>query len=75
VAWDDQMEYDRVGLEEQRYAILGVEILMLKIPVTPGRNLSAIIEVAARNYLLKRMGHNSALEFESKLLRKMQEKG
>jgi len=75
VAWDEQMEYDRVGLEEERYAILGVEIPMLKIPVTPGRNLSTIIEVAARNYLLKRMGHNSALEFESKLLRKMQEKG
>ena len=75
VAWDEQMEYDRVGLEEERYAILGVEIPMLKIPVTPGRNLSTIIEVAARNFLLKRMGYNSALEFESKLLRKMQEKG
>ncbi|HSB04722.1 MAG TPA: HPr(Ser) kinase/phosphatase [Thermodesulfobacteriota bacterium] len=75
VAWDDQMEYDRVGLEEERYVILGAEIPMLKIPVTPARNLSTIIEVAARNYLLKRMGHNSALEFESKLLRKMQETG
>jgi len=75
VAWEDQMEYDRVGLEEERYALLGVEIPMLKIPVTPGRNLSTIIEVAARNFLLKRMGYNSALEFESKLLRKMQEKG
>ena len=75
VAWDSQMEYDRVGLEEEQYPLLGVALPMLKIPVTPGRNLSTIIEVAARNHLLKRMGHHSALEFESRLLRKMQERG
>ena len=73
VAWDDQTEYDRVGLEEESYSLLEVELPMLKIPVTPGRNLSTIIEVGARNYLLKRMGFHSALEFEGKLLRKMQE--
>jgi HPr kinase/phosphorylase len=75
IAWGEQMEYDRVGLEEEQYTLLGVDIPMLKIPVTPGRNLSTIIEVGARNYLLKRMGFNSAFEFEGKLLRKMQEKG
>jgi HPr kinase/phosphorylase len=75
VAWGEQMEYDRVGLEEEQYSLLGVDVPMLKIPVTPGRNLSTIIEVGARNYLLKRMGFNSALEFEGKLLRKMQERG
>ena len=75
VAWGEQMEYDRVGLEEEQYSLLGVDVPMLKIPVTPGRNLSTIIEVAARNYLLKRMGFNSAFEFEGKLLRKMQERG
>jgi HPr kinase/phosphorylase len=62
-------------LEEEQYSLLGVDVPMLKIPVTPGRNLSTIIEVAARNYLLKRMGFNSAFEFEGKLLRKMQERG
>ena len=75
VAWGEEMEYDRVGLEEEQYSLLGVDVPLLKIPVTPGRNLSTIIEVAARNYLLKRMGFNSALEFEGKLLRKMQERG
>ena len=75
VAWGEQMEYDRVGLEEEQYSLLGVDVPMLKIPVTPGRNLSTIIEVGARNYLLKRMGFNSAFEFEGKLLRKMQERG
>jgi len=75
VEWDTQQEYDRLGFEEEKYTILGVELPMLRIPVTPARNLTTIIEVAARNYLLKRMGYDSALEFEKKLLSKMGEKG
>src|SRR4030042_400710 len=73
--WDTQREYDRLGFEEEKYSILGVELPMLRIPVTPGRNLPTIIEVAARNHLLKGMGLDSALEFEKKLLRKIEEKG
>jgi HPr kinase/phosphorylase len=71
--WDTQQEYDRLGFEEEKYTILGVELPMLRIPVTPARNLTTIIEVAARNHLLKVMGHDSALEFEKKLLHKMEE--
>jgi HPr kinase/phosphorylase len=48
---------------------------MLKIPVTPARNLSTIIEVAARNHLLKVMGYDSAKEFEKNLLKKMEGQG
>jgi len=48
---------------------------MMRIPVTPARNLTTIIEVAVRNHLLKVMGYDSALEFEKKLLRKMKKKG
>jgi HPr kinase/phosphorylase len=73
--WDTSREYDRLGFEEEKYTILGVEIPMLRIPVTPARNLTTIIEVAARNHLLKVMGYDSALEFEKKLLRKMEERG
>jgi len=73
--WDTHQEYDRLGFEEEKYSILGVELPMLRIPVTPARNLTTIIEVAARNHLLKTMGYNSALEFEKKLLRKMEERG
>ena len=73
--WDTSREYDRLGFEEEKYTILGVEIPMLRIPVTPARNLTTIIEVAARNHLLKVMGYDSALEFEKKLLRKMEGKG
>ena len=75
VEWDHNREYDRLGFEEEKYPILGVELPMLRIPVTPARNLTTIIEVAARNHLLKVMGYDSALEFEKKLLRKIEEKG
>jgi HPr kinase/phosphorylase len=73
--WDTNREYDRLGFEEEKYPILGVELPMLRIPVTPARNLTTIIEVAARNHLLKIMGYDSALEFEKKLLHKMEEGG
>jgi HPr kinase/phosphorylase len=73
--WDSKQEYDRLGFEEEKFTVLGVELPMLRIPVTPARNLSTIIEVAARNYLLKRMGYDSALEFEKRLLRRMEEQG
>jgi len=70
--WDPNQDYDRLGFEEERFTILGVELPMLRIPVTPARNLTTIVEVAARNYLLKRMGFDSALEFEKKLLQTME---
>jgi HPr kinase/phosphorylase len=73
--WDNQREYDRLGFEEEKYPILDVELPVLRIPVTPARNLTTIIEVAARNHLLKVMGYDSALEFEKKLLLKMEESG
>jgi len=73
--WDVQREYDRLGFEEEKFVILDVELPMFRIPVTPARNLTTIIEVAVRNHLLKSMGYDSALEFEKKLLRKIEEKG
>ncbi len=72
VEWDTHREYDRLGFEEEKYSILDVELPMLRIPVTPARNLTTIIEVAVRNHLLKVMGYDSALEFEKKLLRRME---
>jgi HPr kinase/phosphorylase len=72
--WDTHREYDRLGFEEEKFSILDIELPMLRIPVTPARNLTTIIEVAVRNHLLKVMGYDSALEFEKKLLRKMEER-
>jgi HPr kinase/phosphorylase len=71
--WEDGKEYDRLGLEEQKYGILGLEIPFLKIPVRPGRNITTIVEVAARNQLLKEMGYHSALEFQDRLEERMAE--
>lgn len=65
--WDPTIEYDRLGVDEQRHVILDVSLPLIQIPVRPGRNLSAIIEVAARNHLLKLGGHHSAREFQDKL--------
>lgn len=65
--WDPNIEYDRLGVDELRYNLLDVNLPLIQIPVRPGRNLSAIIEVAARNHLLKLGGHHSAREFQEKL--------
>lgn len=62
-AWDAGKEYDRLGLEERRTVLLDVPVSTLLIPVSPGRNLAAIVEVAVRNHLLKRQGVHSAREF------------
>ncbi len=67
VEWDEQREYDRLGVDETKYTVLDTEVPMLTIPVRPGRNLTTIIEVAARNHLLKLQGHHSAKDFKEKL--------
>ena len=65
--WDQDAEYDRLGIDEEVYTVLGEELPLLHIPVRPGRNVSTIIEVAARNQLLKLMGHHSARDFQDRL--------
>lgn len=71
IEWDPVQEYDRLGIDDQVHTILGVDLPHLRIPVRPGRNLTSIIEVAARNFLLKGMGYHSAREFHEKLLARM----
>jgi HPr kinase/phosphorylase len=63
VEWSKDTEYDRLGLDEHYYTILGVNIRELVIPVRPGRDMASILEVAARNELLKTAGHHTAREF------------
>jgi len=65
--WKDKAIYDRLGVDTTTIEILGVEVPNLKVPVRPGRNLAAIIEVAAMNNRQKRMGYNAALEFTKQL--------
>ncbi len=66
--WDENKEYDRLGLDELTYTILEVELPRIVIPVRPGRNLSIIIEVAAMNQRLKKSGYHTAREFNKTLI-------
>jgi HPr kinase/phosphorylase len=58
--WDPAREYDRLGLDEAHYETLGIRVPMVRMPVAPGRNLAILVEVAARNQLLRHGGLNSA---------------
>ncbi|MED4204545.1 HPr(Ser) kinase/phosphatase [Neobacillus mesonae] len=65
--WDPKKQYDRLGLDEEKMKIIDTDVTKLTVPVRPGRNLAVIIEVAAMNYRLKRMGVNAAQQFTERL--------
>lgn len=73
VPWNTQKVYDRLGLDDQYMDILGVKIPMNTIPITPGRNLAVILEVAAMNNRQRKMGYNAALEFTQQINRHFDE--
>ncbi len=72
-SWQENRSYDRLGLDDTKRKILGVELTALTVPVRPGRNLAIIIEVAAMNQRLKRMGYHAARELSEKLMSSMQD--
>lgn len=61
--WREDVEYDRLGLEEEYTEYLGVTLPKITIPVAPGRNLATVLEVAAMNHRQRRIGYNTAKEF------------
>ncbi len=65
--WQQDKQYDRLGLDEETTRIIDTDLPLVTIPVRPGRNLAVIIEVAAMNYRLKRMGYNAAQQFTNRL--------
>ncbi|MDD7732181.1 MAG: HPr(Ser) kinase/phosphatase [Firmicutes bacterium] len=71
--WDDDVEYDRLGITDHYTEILGVRIPSITVPVKPGRNIAMIIEVAVRNTRQKEMGYNAAIELNEKLIREANE--
>ena len=73
VPWNTHENYDRLGLEDHYTEILGVNVPMYTIPITPGRNLAMIIEVAAMNNRQRRIGYNAALEFTEQINRHFDE--
>ena len=66
--WVQGKMYDRLGLENEVTEILGIEIPTTVIPVRPGRNLAIILEIAAMNNRQKRMGYNTAVEFNKRIM-------
>ena len=67
VSWEDDGDYERLGFEDSFFEILGVKLPYMRIPVSSGRSVATIVEVAARNQILKFMGHNSAKQLEARL--------
>jgi HPr kinase/phosphorylase len=65
--WDSHREYDRLGLDVNVYDLVGVRIPLICMPVAPGRNLATLVEVAARNQLLRSRGLNAARDLVARL--------
>lgn len=65
--WDDNREYDRLGLDEASYDLMGLKVPLIRMPVATGRNLAILVEVAARNQLLRMRGINAARELVARL--------
>ena len=71
--WDSAREYDRLGLEENLWELFGVRIPLVHMPVAPGRNLAILVEVAARNQLLRTRGLNAARDLAARLEQQLRE--
>ncbi|MGM9646741.1 MAG: HPr(Ser) kinase/phosphatase [Eubacteriales bacterium] len=70
--WNPDKDYDRFGLETEFIDIMGIQIPKLTIPINPGRNLAIILEIAAMNHRQKKMGYNTAEEFNKRLMESFQ---
>jgi HPr kinase/phosphorylase len=70
--WDPQREYDRLGLDDAFFDLLGLRIPLIRMPVAPGRNLAILVEVAARNQLLRTRGINAARDLAARLEAQLQ---
>jgi HPr kinase/phosphorylase len=72
--WDPDRDYERLGLDELRYDILGLKVTLIRMPVAPGRNLGVLVEVAARNQLLRTRGLHAARDLAARLEQTLREK-
>jgi HPr kinase/phosphorylase len=67
--WEPGREYERLGLDDSFYEILSLKVPQVRMPVAPGRNVAIIVEVAARNQLLRTRGHHAARKLADRLER------
>jgi HPr kinase/phosphorylase len=70
--WETRHDYDRLGLKDERYHILNLPLPIIRMPVAPGRNLAILVEIAARNQLLRARGHHAAKRLADRLERQLQ---
>jgi HPr kinase/phosphorylase len=75
VDWNSAGEYERVGLQDEKYRLLGIELPLVRIPVSPGRNASAVVELACRNHVLKQEGIHTARSLDEKIHMSIEKKG
>ena len=65
--WDTSREYERLGLDDDYYEVIGLRVPLIRMPVAPGRSIAILVEVAARNQLLRARGHNAARALADRL--------
>jgi HPr kinase/phosphorylase len=73
--WDSSREYERLGLDDKFYEILGLRVPLIRMPVAPGRSVAILVEVAARNQLLRARGQHAAKTLAERLERRLREGG
>jgi len=73
--WDNSREYERLGLDDDFYEVLGLRVPLIRMPVAPGRNIAILVEVAARNQLLRSRGHHAAKALADKLEQQLRGEG
>lgn len=71
--WQQDKMYERLGLDEEYTELLGINIPSITVPIRPGRNLAVIIEIAAMNNRQKKMGYNTAVEFNKRYMQLLEE--
>ena len=70
--WEARRDYDRLGLSEERYHDSDLPLPLIRMPVAPGRNLAILVEIAARNQLLRARGHHAAKKLADRLEHQLQ---
>lgn len=65
--WDESQDIERTGLNRDTTSVLGIDIPLINLPITPGKNITVIAEVIAMNYLLRHYGYDAAEAFQEKV--------
>lgn len=71
-AWDQNKQYDRLGLTNEYTDIMGIKVVTNAIPIRPGRNVAIICETAAINFRQKKMGYNAAEALNNRVMNNLQ---